>query len=95
MKVAVCIYGEDKPRKPSKLTPDVKELKTDIVNESKTVKMIGRFKSCKATGTVNMYDTRDWTASALMYEFMIDREKASEAVVFLAATLTEIGKETG
>lgn len=73
-------------------------LKTDIVNESKTVKMIGRFKTCKATDTVNMYDTKVWATSALVEllthvsecmkdHYELNCEKVSEAVVFRAADL--------
>ena len=98
MRVAISIYGELKPKKPAKLTLDVKQLKADILKESKTVKMIGRFKSCKASNSVNMYNTRDGTASALTEllthvgeclkdHYELNREKASEAVVFLVADL--------
>ena len=98
MSVAVSIYGQEKPKKPTKLTPDVKDLKEDIIQVSKTVQMIGRFKSCKTSSSVNIYDTRPGTASVLIEllthitecleeQYELNREKASEAVVFLVADL--------
>ena len=60
--------------------------------------LTGRFKSCKASDTVNVDDTKDMTASYLTEilthisecikeHYELNREKASEAVVFLVADL--------
>ncbi|WAQ98499.1 LOW QUALITY PROTEIN: hypothetical protein MAR_022872 [Mya arenaria] len=99
MKLALSLYGNDKPKRPTKLSDEQKSLKQEITEASKKVHALGRFVSCKAcTVSVAERETHSLSREHFnnllgdMYQLEISlyelkREKASEAVVFLVADL--------
>lgn len=99
MKLALEMYDGTDIKKPSKLTQEMKNLKIEIKDESKKEEIIGRFDSCIATdcGQV-VLNARISNADSLcsllkdiqqcyITKYELNREKASEALVFLVADL--------
>ncbi|XP_052820581.1 uncharacterized protein LOC128246428 [Mya arenaria] len=99
LKLAMSLYGADKPKRPTKLSDEQKALKQEITTVCKDIPVIGRFASCKA-GTISPSEhaTHEVTTEGVdvllndMHTlnkslYQLKREKASEAVVFLVADL--------
>ena len=102
MKMAIDIYCTEKPRKPTKLPPGLKEFREELLEKCKSVEMVGQFKSVlEDTNVCNEYFDAEMKiddlsklleklseSQAWFYE--IKREKASEAMVFLCCGLDRI-----
>jgi hypothetical protein len=101
MKLALKMYGEENVKKPTKYSEEQKELKKKIEERSKSVQMIGRFKSIVHSNTepdMEPFKSRSISVQKLVAtihevkiltenHYEINRERASEAVVYLLCDL--------
>lgn len=104
LKIAMELYGSDKAKKPTKLTQSSKELNEEIVRKSTDVEFVGRFPSWKLSNNANIYDNDQKNCESLYDLFKsirscfkesygLQRQRATEAVVFLAADLDRSWKK--
>ncbi|KAH3784521.1 hypothetical protein DPMN_162478 [Dreissena polymorpha] len=98
MKTAMCLYNGNETKKPTKISPEIKQLQYEIEEQSKSVEFLGLFPSAKACSASNM--NRESASSIKTFMDVINqvknthndlyeltRERATEAVVFLCTDL--------
>jgi hypothetical protein len=92
------IYGTEHPRKPTKLSHASKDLKEDIRKEAESAKFVGIFPSCHVVQEEHELDKKNHSnedVSILLKDicklhnqcYELQRERATEAVVFLIGDL--------
>lgn len=102
--IAKNIYGNENPKKPTKLSNDVKALKEEIATKSSNVELIGLFESAvndRSVDNTNMSEAESVNAKDLLTvlndiktmqirSYNLRREKASEAIVYLCCDLDRL-----
>jgi hypothetical protein len=95
--LAISFYANNKPKRPTKLSPEQKALKEKITKASKAIQITGRFTSCTVGVLENTTVTSGAQKKITIYDvktlpmdihnqrktlFELKRETATEAVVF-------------
>ena len=102
--LAKHIYGNENPKKPTKLSTEVKALKEEIEYKSSNVELIGLFESAvndRSVDNTYMSDSKSINAkdlisvlsdikTLLIRSYNLRREKASEAIVYLCCDLDRL-----